>query len=1013
MSPLGALALAIVAFLAAVTLTPPAGTTAAEGLIGYRRLALYLVAATLLVSTSRIVLAERSNVGLETRDLDIPAPGGASRGATWRHVFSDERFLLPTGLVFSLELAGWNFLRLKESLADPLGVPLWFGSMLILSMIVALPTVRKFGWPRRWPFQATPEGDSTPLSRSHYLPWILLACLLLVAAALRFPSLGDTPIGLNADEGDRGALSLVVLDGTGPESWFDTGWYYINMVYFRLLAGSMLVFGTSVAGARTLSAIVGLSFVGIAAWTGCRHFGWRVGLLVTALVTAGALELQHSRFISEAGITAFLWAVSIAGFMIGAQVGRRWAFILAGLAGGLGLYFYPSSRLWAMGAIATVVALWLQAGRGRRLGIAEGAVIAAIAAAVASSPFVANLSYNPAELWLRYDQTAVLNPQNQERLVYLSPGMPTSEVLLLQVERALGMFDRYPDGVSFLPTSQPALPRPLGGLTVVGAFYALLRAPRDPRFAVLSIWFWVGMVGVISTVETPDFLRASGSLLTFPFFSAIVIVETSQRLADEVSRLRRGSRRFWPLFARGLSPSHWYWSGDAWIGAVAVVAIVTNAYLYFGIYRTAMVPSWDVATQEGLQVARLGSVGPVYTLEMYEHFINSGWIRMLAQDALRGRIANPGAELPILASQPTDLDQRPRPSDYRLPVPRIRTGASFIVYSNANQLPYIGLLQLLYPGGALVEMAPERQVFQVPAAALDRTRGVTMVSTSTSPLVTVQTFGQIPPGTLLPASLEWRAGIRLAESGRYRFRLRSSSPARLLIDGIDVAQSSSDPAATAEISAAAGVHFVQVKASVTSGTDRIILERSTKLLQGEDTPTYGEFLPEEAFAPMDAPWGLLGQVSPGVGPTTSSADPVTTKFLDSVVAAAFLGNYVPLPSMPTTVVWSGTFLAPRSGTYRMVFAADGQIAIEIDGRPVSIEQMSPDAFAATDLGTAIKLEDGSHSVRITLTLDHSPRTVVRWNWVPPGAGGELDSTGDWSVVPPMVLRPDAPIVLER
>ena len=151
---------------------------------------------------------------------------------------------------------------------------------------------------------------------------------------------------------------MVILDGNAPDSRFEAGWYQINLVYFHLLAESMWLFGTTVAGTRTLSAIVGLACVVFAAWIGGRHFGWRLGLLATALVTAGAFDLQSSRFISEAEITALLWAVSVAGFLVGGQNGRRWAFALAGLAGGLSLYFYPASRLWAVGAAITVVALY-------------------------------------------------------------------------------------------------------------------------------------------------------------------------------------------------------------------------------------------------------------------------------------------------------------------------------------------------------------------------------------------------------------------------------------------------------------------------------------------------------------------------------------------------------------------------------------------------------------------------------------------------------------------------------
>src|SRR5206468_3772299 len=103
----------------------------------------------------------------------------------------------------------------------------------------------------------------------------------------------------------------------------------------------------------------------------------RIGLVATALAAGMNLTLQHSRLLSEAGLTGLLWAISMAGFLDGARWGRPWAWAVAGLAGGLSLYFYPAARLWPVGAVLTVILLWLH-GRDRRL--LPGFAIAALAA---------------------------------------------------------------------------------------------------------------------------------------------------------------------------------------------------------------------------------------------------------------------------------------------------------------------------------------------------------------------------------------------------------------------------------------------------------------------------------------------------------------------------------------------------------------------------------------------------------------------------------------------------------
>ena len=121
----------------------------------------------------------------------------------------------------------------------------------------------------------------------------MLILLLVVAVAARAPVLGTIPIGIQADEGDRANWALRVIDGLAPRSWFEDGWYLINLVYFRLLAASMEIFGKSVAGTRALSAIVGSLLVATIAYIGCRNFGWRVGLLATAIAATGALFVQQ------------------------------------------------------------------------------------------------------------------------------------------------------------------------------------------------------------------------------------------------------------------------------------------------------------------------------------------------------------------------------------------------------------------------------------------------------------------------------------------------------------------------------------------------------------------------------------------------------------------------------------------------------------------------------------------------------------------------------------------------
>ena len=57
----------------------------------------------------------------------------------------------------------------------------------------------------------------------------------------------------------------------------------------------------------------------------------------------------------------------------------------------------------------------------------------------------------------------------------------------------------------------------------------------------------------------------------------------------------------------------------------------------------------------------------------------------------------------------------------------------------------------------------------------------------------------------------------------------------------------------------------------------------------------------------------------------------------------------------------------------------------------------------------MQLTEGAHRVEISLLVTHGGRELARWNWVPPNPDGTAASGGQWTVVPPMVLRPATPV----
>jgi hypothetical protein len=542
-------------------------------------------------------------------------------------------------------------------------------------------------------------------------------------------------------------------------------------------------------------------------------------------------------------------------------------------------------------------------------------------------------------------------------------------LVALQVERTIGMFDRYPDGGGFLPTERPIFGAPLAQLVLIGAAYVLVRSWRDLRLAVLSVWFWLGLSGVALTVETPDYLRAVGMLPSLCFILTFILVDLFDRLVPLFQAHRRE-------LVSGALPA-----------AAAVVLLVPQVGGYFGTFRTLPSP-WAPETHEGQVVETMGAQGPVYSIEMQEHTVNSGWVRLLSPDAEKGRVPNPGREVPFLEPVGGPRDPALQRPNF---LPGTTEGFSILLTPDPNQRPYVALLQQLYPGAVLGNGGgDQRQSIEVSSAALDDADSVTAVD-SHGASHAVDHFGDIPAGVSLPSTLIWHAGVRLPATGNYDLGVSGPDRLQLRMDGVPV--SDANGSGTARVYAAGGVHFVELEAPVDSPAQSVTLAINGSSLS-----------PRQTYRLMDAPWGLLARVA---RPTGTAGD----LSLDSMISMAFFDPELAAVGPPNQVIWSGTLIAPTSGTYRMAFASEDGMHLQVDGQPVEVVTVKPDDWRALGMGSTVDLTAGPHRIRVTLDVTHGGRELARWNWVPPLASGAVDSGGTWSVVPPSVLRPDVPVTV--
>lgn len=812
----------------------------------------------------------------------------------------------------------------------------WLAALVAL-VATAVLAGRDDGWQQRWP-------DARPKGRGWRWTWVAVGLILVAAAVARLVRLDRVPLGINADEGDRAALSLQIVNGVETPGIFEGGWYRISMVYFWTLAQAMRVVGTSYADARVLGAVAGTMTVGVITWIGVKHFGIRVGLLAGGLLAVLGVALQFSRETTEAAPTAMLWTISMAFMLEAVRTGRAAAWIGAGMAGGAGLYFYPSGRSWLLFAVAFFAYLGVRGiGVPRRL-LALRMGLCLLAAAVVMAPFLSYGLRHPDVLYKRATETTVLDRANAARLGYYDPDWSTVRLLAEQSVRAIGIFDHFRDEGGFWPIDRPVLPPAAAVLVLLGVGWTCLRW-RDPRAVLLALWFLVGLSGVVLTVETPNLHRLAIAVPALTLFAALVLDDLRLRIVRAIER--RAAHRVFDL---------------ALVGLVALIGWSEAGY-YFADYARS--ERWIRPNAEGQAVAEQGAGALVVTLGRNFHMVNSGWVRLLAQKPARGGIEAPGSDLPLT-------------------VPPERALAFML---DRNQLAYVPYLEALYPGGRLKEYANPTEglilvIYRLSQERWEDLQGAQVRPSGGSP-ARVGTFGEAPAGwARYPARMEWSAGLRVARYGNYALRILRG-PATLTIDGVEVIRASSAaPSGLARISLASGMHSVRLEAVATEPGQALLEWTGVPVVEGT-APTLRPVLSYELNPVQVRPEGLLGRIDVKGRPQQ--------RRLDGTLAMCCLGIRE-AAGASRLARWDGYLIPPVAGTYSLSAFSQGRLTIRI-GRQVVLRSTSD---ADSVVQTRIRLTRRPHRVHIRYRVPGGPGGL-ELSWTPPGRRQ--------SIIPPSALRP--------
>jgi hypothetical protein len=392
----------------------------------------------LLVGGMALVLLAQDNLG------DVPPPrywlnflvliagvasftaGGVLTGGTSRPFRRLARHLAPFRRRLRLPL--WRLLLLFDAFCLSLLANLAAGDG---SMARNLP-VAVASWLLGIAFLLLGALPARPrLPRPGRREMLMVAGLFAGALLLRAVGLEQLPSNLSGDEGSVGLDAVRYLQGTADNP-FRVGWFSFPSLYFWVQSLAIALLGQTTAALRVTSALAGaLTVLGVYA-LGRVMFG-----RLTAALAAGFMAVFHFHVhFSRIGLNNIwdgLFAVTaVAGLWHGWRTGGRVPFLVAGLALGLGLYFYVTIRVLPLLLLAWIIVAALldrDAFRKRR-----GDLLAMMAAAlVVALPLLLYFQANPNEFQAPLQRVTIL-----DGWLAAQPGSPLLIVLGQMRDTALG-----------------------------------------------------------------------------------------------------------------------------------------------------------------------------------------------------------------------------------------------------------------------------------------------------------------------------------------------------------------------------------------------------------------------------------------------------------------------------------------------------------------------------------------------------------------------------------------------
>lgn len=392
-------------------------------------------------------------------------------------------------------------------------VSIWLMGAFCYLMAFAPKQISRFNW-KRWLVE-------------HRKELLILGIIVLVAAYMRFDSLGEYPRVIDGDEGRIGEFAQATEAGRLANPF--ALWENIGALYLQAINMSISLFGATPFALRLLPAIAGTLAI-LSIYLLARQIGGREVAILAAIILAFSHTHIHFSRTSAVSYIQGTWLIPLEMYFLLSGLEKRssWRVGLGGILLALHLNIYLSAQIM-IGVLVIYSLLGLVLFKDSLRRAWRQSLVFWGGFLSTSIPGIIYMLRHPQEFLSRMNAEGTFNSgwlQNE----ILMTGKSSAQILFERVIHAFLSLIYYPT-FDFYGSSTPMMSLISGTLFLLGMTYALVKT-RSPRFLMLNGYFWGATVaiGIFAIPPSADSYRMLIALPAAVIMAAIGLVQLLDRL---------------------------------------------------------------------------------------------------------------------------------------------------------------------------------------------------------------------------------------------------------------------------------------------------------------------------------------------------------------------------------------------------------------------------------------------------------------------------------------------------